>query len=115
MLLKSTAALCFGLVIVGLAAAPAQAQNRQRAVVDGTRVTTTDETGRTRTRIVVQRRSFLDGGTEVLPGSKMLATQASPYGYTPLGTVEHRQGGGLRYPLPGPYDLPGRDNPFPSW
>ena len=27
-----------------------------------------DENGRTRTKILVQKRSYLDGGTEVMPG-----------------------------------------------
>ena len=27
-----------------------------------------DEQGRTRTKILVQKRSYLDGGTEVMPG-----------------------------------------------
>ena len=29
---------------------------------------TSDEQGRTRTKILVQKRSYLDGGTEVMPG-----------------------------------------------
>jgi hypothetical protein len=115
--LKSTAALCFGLVLFGLAAQPAQAQTRQRVVAaDGTRITTTDESGRRRTRVVIQRRSFLDGGTEVLPGSKSAPNNMWPTGYSPIGnTFENTNFGGIRHPLPGPFDLPGKDNPFPSW
>jgi hypothetical protein len=110
--LKSAAALCFGLVIIGLAAASANAQTR-RVVVDGTRVTTTDESGRTRTRIVIQQRSFLDGGTEVLPGQRKFTDYVNPYGSSPLASlVEGTNIGGLRYPLPGPLDLSGRDNPY---
>jgi hypothetical protein len=113
MILKSTAALCFGLVIFGLAAAPANAQSRQRVAVDGTRYTVTGEDGRTRTRIIVQKRSFLDGGTEVLPGSQPTLTNAMPYGYSPLAsTVEGTNFGGLRYPLPGPHDMLGKEGPF---
>jgi hypothetical protein len=110
--LKSAAALCFGLVIFGLAATPADAQSR-RVAVDGTRVTSTDENGRTRTRIVVQQRSFLDGGTEVLPGQRKFTDYVNPYGSSPLASlVEGTNIGGLRYPLPGPLDLAGRDNPY---
>ena len=110
--LKSTAALCFGLVIFGLAAAPANAQTR-RVVADGTRITTTDESGRTRTRIVVQQRSFLDGGTEVLPGQRKFTDYVNPWGSSPLASlVEGTNLGGIRYPLPGPLDLAGKDNPY---
>jgi hypothetical protein len=111
--LKSAAALCFGLVIFGLAAAPAEAQTRQRVAADGTRYTERGDDGRVRTRIVVQRRSFLDGGTEILPGSRPSLNNMMPYGYNPLGVVERTNFGGLRYPLPGPYELLGKDNPYP--
>jgi hypothetical protein len=114
--LKSAAALCFGLVIFGLAAAPANAQTRQRVArvaADGTRITTTDENGRTRTRIVVQQRSFLDGGTEVLPGQRKFTDYVNPWGSSPLASlVEGTNLGGLRYPLPYPLDLAGKDNPY---
>src|SRR5690242_19756666 len=113
--LKSTTALCFGLVLFGLAAQPAQAQTRRVVAADGTRITTTDENGRQRTKIVIQRRSFLDGGTEVLPGSKAAPNNMWPYGYSPVAIIEGNNFGRLRQPLPGPYDLPGKDNPFPSW
>lgn len=111
--LKSAAAtLCFGLVLSGLAAAPADAQTRQRVASDGTRYSVTDEDGRRRTRVIIQKRSFLDGGTEVLPGSKPTTTNAMPFGYSPLNVVEGTNGGGIRHPLPGPLDLAGRNNPF---
>lgn len=116
MYLKSTAALCFGLVIFAIAAAPADAQTRRRAVISdsqGTRVTTTDEDGRTRTRIVVQRRSFLDAGTEVLPRSQRSTDYVFPYGGSAFNVVENTNGGGIRFPLPSPTDLMGRDNPYP--
>lgn len=58
------------------AASTADAQPRKRSTakrVDGASQTvfvSRDETGRTRTRIIVQRRSYLDAGTEVLPGQR---------------------------------------------
>jgi hypothetical protein len=114
--LKSTTALCFGLVLFGLAAQPAQAQTRRVVAADGTRITTSDESGRRRTKIVIQRRSFLDGGTEVLPGSKPSPNNMWPFGYSPIAnTFENTNFGGIRHPLPGPWDLPGKNNPFPSW
>jgi hypothetical protein len=53
-----------------LLSAPADAQSSQRVVrnADRTVVISRDESGRTRTRIVVQRRSYLDPGTQVFPG-----------------------------------------------
>jgi hypothetical protein len=113
MLLRSTATFCFGLVLIGLAAAPAYAQSRQRVIVDGTRYVERGEDGRVRSRIVIQKRSFLDGGTEVLPGTKDLPNNALPYGYSPMGTIEGTNYGGIRHPLPGPYDLLGKNNPWP--
>jgi hypothetical protein len=115
MLLKSTATFCFGLMLVGLAAAPANAQSRQRATVDGTRYVERGEDGRIRTRIVVQKRSFLDGGTEVLPGTKDIPNAAMPYGHSAMNIIEGTNYGGIRHPLPGPYDLQGKNNPFPLW
>jgi hypothetical protein len=110
---KSATALCFGLALFGLAAAPADAQTRRQAVTaDGTRYVVVGEDGRARTKVIVQKRSFLDGGTEVLPSSKPLPNNVWPFGYTALDIIERTNGGGLRYPLPGPYDLPGKDNPF---
>ena len=56
----------------GLALIPAQvdAQTTQRTVRSGdqTVIRSRDETGRTRTRIVVDRRSYLNPGTQVFPG-----------------------------------------------
>lgn len=112
MQLKPAAALCLGLVIVGMAA-PAQAQSRPRVVLDGTRYTIVDEGGRARTKIVIQKRSFLDGGTEVLPGSLPSTNNMLPFGHSPTAVIDGTNFGGIRHPLPGPYDLPGKNNPYP--
>lgn len=109
---KSAAALCLGLTLSGLMAVPASAQTRQRVTADGTTYTVTGEDGRRRTTVIIQKRSFLDGGTEVLPGSKPTTTNAMPFGYSPLNVVEGTIGSGMRFPLPGPYDLAGKNNPF---
>ncbi len=65
-------------------ASTADAQQRQRgarsASNQGTVVVTRDENGRTRTRILVNPRSYLDGGTEVLPGQRKYSFRdAQPY------------------------------------
>ena len=70
---------------------------------------------RRRARITVQRRSFLDAGTEVKPGERKFTDYALPAGYTPIGVIDNRAGS-WRSPLPGPFDLPGPNNPWPwNW
>jgi hypothetical protein len=67
---------------------------------------------RARTRVRVQRRSFLDGGTEVLPGERKFMDYAFPPGHSPTSVIDNTAFS-RRSPLPGPYDLPGRNNPYP--
>ena len=55
------------------------------------------QTAKKRNRIVVEPRSYLDAGTVVKPGSKSYLDYA--LGPGPIT--------GLRWPLPGPFDLPG--------
>ena len=95
-----------------LLAGSAQAQQR-RIYRDRTeRITTIDENGRVRTRIRVQPRSYLDGGTEVLPGERKFTDYVTPPTYmngSPAAVWDPT--GVHRYPLPMPGDLPGF-NPF---
>jgi hypothetical protein len=81
----------------------------------GTVVVHRDENGRTRTKIIVQKRSYLDGGTEVMPGensdtyrSTFLTHQASE-GLGP-NVIRNPQG-----PIPDPFFLPGKNNPWPGF
>ena len=71
---------------------------------------------RPRARITVEPRSFLDAGTEVLPGERKFTDYAFPAGpYSmPLSVVQSTGGrvGWHRSPLPGPFDLPSRYNPY---
>jgi hypothetical protein len=99
-----------------VATTPADAQQRRVYRGDQTeRITIIDENGRARTRITVRPRSYLDGGTEVVPGERkfMDYAQAPTYGWLaqtsswdPLGTH--------RVPLPMPFQLPGF-NPYTSY
>jgi hypothetical protein len=67
-----------------------------------------------RTRITV-RRSYLDAGTHVIPGDRKFTDYAIPPGYSPTGVIENRSGV-YSTALPGPFTLPGRDNPYPwNW
>lgn len=95
-----------------LLALPAEAQTRRRDTNNNldqpTRITTTDETGRTRTRITVRRRSFLDPGTE----SKTYSQHYADYAVAPnvpryFYDRNDWKGSWSRMPLPGPFDVPG--------
>jgi hypothetical protein len=60
--------------------AEAQQSRRTAARADqGTVFVTRDENGRTRTKIIVTRRSYLDGGTEVMPYERKSVDAINPY------------------------------------
>jgi hypothetical protein len=91
--------------VVAFAAAPASADTKKKVrVVDANgRVITVV---RPSTRITVERRSFLDPGTE----TKQLNEHYHDYAFSPTYTPYPNQGGIVgfwRAPLPGPFDLPG--------
>jgi hypothetical protein len=64
---------------------------------------------RPRSRVVVVPRSFLDAGTEVLPGERKFLDYAFPPTHTPMDVVTNTGGrvGWHNSPLPGPF--------FPWW
>ena len=69
-------------------AAPRKKASAQRGGVNqNTVVVTRDENGRTRTRIIVTPRSYLDGGTEVLPGQRKYSDYAFPPYYSPTDSL----------------------------
>ena len=93
--------------------APAEAQTRRvgvRAAGQPTVVVTRGETGRARTRLVVQRRSYLDGGTEVLPGQRKFTDYVNPPGYRPFDVLGPGKNG-ERTPLNGYFDYGFRNHP----
>ena len=68
------------------------------------------------TRIYVSRRSWLDGGTEVLPGDRKFTDYAfpSPYGF-PSFAVQNVNRPIERQPLNEPVDLGGAPTKFPLY
>jgi len=99
-----------------VAVSPADAQRRVYRGGDQTeRITIIDENGRARTRITVRPRSFLDGGTEVVPGERkfMDYAQAPTYGWL-APTSSWDPNGSHRWPLPMPFELPGY-SPYSYW
>jgi hypothetical protein len=63
-----------------------------------------------RTRIIVRPRSYLDAGTEVLPGERKFYDYAVGPTQSAWNVLD-RTISYHRSPLPGPFDLPGRSNP----
>ncbi|HEY7297326.1 MAG TPA: hypothetical protein VH684_05250 [Xanthobacteraceae bacterium] len=65
---------------------------------------------RPRARITVERRSFLDAGTEVLPGEHRITDYAFPPGYSPIAEALGPGKDYRRQPLLDPWDFPGYSN-----
>ena len=111
----ATAGLCAAVIAVSafatLPAEAAAAKKKQRV----TREPVAVQINRAPARVTVPARSFLDGGTELLPGERKFMDYALPPGYSPIGVLDNSS----RYnrgSLPGPFDLPGRNNPWPwNW
>ncbi|NWG23566.1 MAG: hypothetical protein HXY30_03965 [Pseudorhodoplanes sp.] len=66
------------------------------------------QTTRKRTRVIVRERSFLDAGTEVLPGERKFNDYAFPPNYSPLDEALGPGQNFWRQPLLNPWDVPGR-------
>ncbi len=106
------AALCAGVIAVTVLEVPrVEAAPKQRYVTTTTRAAPSN---RPRARVTVAPRSFLDAGTEVLPGERKFGDYAFPPSYNPMGSVINTGGkvGWDTSPLPGPFDLPSRRNPY---
>ena len=102
---------------IGLLALPAGAapQKKRVAIVDGrghTVFTSRDEDGRTRTRIIIQKRSYLDPGTEVMPGDRRDHDYAFLPNHSATSVLDNTTFGRNQSALPGPFDLPSKNNPF---
>ena len=92
-------------------------RRQQRRVYRGDqteRITIIDENGRARTRITVRPRSYLDGGTEVVPGERKFMDYALAADLQSwLAPTSSWDPNGIhRYPLPMPFELPGYNPVF---
>lgn len=101
----------------GLLSIPADAATKKKrvAVVDArghTVFVSRDEDGRRRTRVIIQKRSYLDPGTEVMPGDRHDHDYASLPNQRAGGVLDNTAFGGSQTALPGPFDLPSKNNPF---
>lgn len=84
--------------------------------VPGTIIVHRGEDGRTRTKVLVQKRSYLDGGTEVMPADNSNAYRSTFLTHRPLNdafgpNVIFNPPG----PIPDPFFLPGPNNPWPGF
>ena len=79
-----------------------------------TTIVSRDETGRTRTKILVQKRSYLDGGTEVMPGDIQSNGQnmINSLYYSPSRAGVSNNSVVPSRPSPDPFFLPSKNNPF---
>jgi hypothetical protein len=113
-----------GIAVLALAAMPASAAPKKRvpAVTQSdvsvssqarARRTTQVRQARSRTRITVRPRSYLDPGTEVLPGERKYTDYAiGPATNQRPSSILDNTGPHHRSPLPGPFELAGRNNPM---
>ncbi len=119
MVLKFSAAAMVFVLGLALVAAPAFAQDGQakkkKTVVtnrDHTVQVSRDEDGRTRTRIIIQKRSYLDPGTETFPGERGDHDYAMLPNHRASGVLDNTNFGSNQTALPGPWTLPSKNNPW---
>lgn len=100
------------LFVIGAAFAPSQADAQGlrrgeqptreiRVTPSGRRIV---RTIRPRTRITVHKRSFLDPGTEVLPGERKFNDYVYLPTHSPSGFIDSTTGYGCCWPLPRPFE-----------
>lgn len=104
--LKFMAATCATAIALFAFAAPADAQSSQRTYSNrnNTVVVSRGEDGKTRTRIIIEKRSYLDPGTEVLPGSRHDLDYAQNPNHRATSVLDNTSAGTSQLPLPGPWD-----------
>jgi len=114
MRLKYLAAAVAFVGALGLMAAPAGAAPKKRVYYnrDRTVVVSKDENGRTHTRVIIQKRSYLDPGTEPLPSERNVLDYVQNPNQRAESPLDNTPFGNLQSPLPGPFDLPSSHNPW---
>ncbi len=114
---KFIAAAIAATAAVGFLIAPASAAPHKKRVAYAdsrghTVFTSRDEDGRRRTKIIIQKRSYLDPGTEVFPGENSDHKYAFSPNSRASSVLDNTAFGTNQSPLPGPFTLPSRNNPF---
>ena len=112
----ATMALALALAVVIAPAFAQDGQAKKKKVVtynrDHTVQVSRDEDGRTRTRIIIQKRSYLDPGTETFPGERGDHDYAMLPNHRANGVLNNTPFGSNQTALPGPWTLPSKNNPW---
>lgn len=97
-----------------LLAPSADAATKKRVVRSGghTVFVSRDEDGRTRTRIIIQKRSYLSAGTEVMPGDRNDYDYAMRPNHSASSVLNNTVFGGNQTALPDAFTLPSKNNPW---
>ena len=114
-LMAIAVAAAFALGAISAAtAAPKKRVVPVRALGPGTTyIQHTDENGRTRTKILVQRRSYLDGGTEVMPADNINSFRSTFMSYRPGSAATQNTAFDRPSWVNDPFFLAGKRNPYP--
>jgi hypothetical protein len=105
MVWKLSVAVATALVVVAAVVPAAEAATRRTTTTaqaiprQQTIYRYTDENGRRRTKIIVQRRSYLDAGTTVLPGQRKYSDYATRPFSQPFDVFGPGQSANDRHPL----------------
>jgi hypothetical protein len=112
-IIATVVAIAGGLAML---AASADAAAKKKHVVTtaagGTVFVSRDEDGRTRTRIIIQKRSYLDPGTERFPGERGDHDYAQLPNQRASSVLDNTAFGTSQSALPNLWTLPGKNNPF---
>ena len=116
MSIAAALALAAGLGLTAASAQPSSRQQNVRIVEDGGRTvyTYTDEYGRRHTRVIIQRRSYLDPGTAALPSDRSTLDYVQTPTQHATGVLDNTVAGTNQTALPGPFTLPFPRNPWLS-
>lgn len=117
MRLSVVATVLAAIAAIGLLALPADAAPKKKRVTVAdarghTVFTSRDEDGRRRTRIIIQKRSYLDPGTETFPGENSDHNYVGTPNHSASSVLDNTSFGGNRTALPGAFTLPFNSNPF---
>lgn len=115
MRLKVVATAFAAAAAFGLLALPAGAAPKKRVVVNArghTVFVSRDEDGRRRTRVIIQKRSYLDPGTERFPGENSEHGYAFSPNHRASSVLDNTTFGSNQSALPNMWTLPGRNNPW---
>jgi hypothetical protein len=108
-------AFAMGALSIGADAAPRKREVAYAQPGPGsTTIISRDERGRVRTKILVQKRSYLDGGTEVMPGDiqSHQTTFIDSFVRSPSRASVSNDNVWQIRPIPDPFFLPGKNNPY---